>query len=252
MLRSKNGRKFLKLCFRYGSRPRFKKFRLKFYGRTILVPDALSFIWQFHDIYFLESYKFLTDANSPVIYDLGANIGLASIYFRQQHPEARIVAFEPNPNVYSDLKENTESKNIEIHQKAIWKEDGFLEIGMNPSDDSSIHSTENVQKVPCVGIGNLLANEAKVDLLKIDIEGAEVEVLNSCRNQLGHVQNVFVEYHSYHNDSQKLSIILSILEESGFRYFIRDEKDRKSPLLNHYLSNESQMDMRLNIYAYRS
>lgn len=60
----------------------------------------------------------------------------------------------------------------------------------------------------------------KVSFLKLDIEGAEYEVLHECRELLGNVQNIFVEYHSFADKKQELSGILKILENAGFRYYI--------------------------------
>ncbi len=250
-LKSANGRVFLKLCFKYGGKPRFTKTKVKVKGKSFSVIDVLSFLWQFHEIYFLESYRF-RNSNDIVIYDLGANVGLSIKYFNELYPNARIVAYEPNPKAFECLKENTLDYGVEIHQKAIWINDGYLEMGMDNADSSSIHGFGNTSKVECVDIQRIIQNEKKIDLLKMDIEGAEVEVLGRAKDFLSNVMNIFIEYHSYNGQPQMLSSLLLILESNSFRYFIRDEKDRKSPLVSHFLSNEEAMDMQLNIYAYRA
>ena len=59
-------------------------------------------------------------------------------------------------------------------------------------------------------------------MLKIDIEGAEVSVFESIRNQLNKVENIFMEYHSPTVGSQKLDRLLKILSENNFRYYIEN------------------------------
>jgi adenylosuccinate synthase len=92
-----------------------------------------------------------------------------------------------------------------------------------------------------------LDKEPEVDLLKIDIEGAEYEVLKDCANSLSNVKNIFVEYHSWNSSTQKLSEILEVLEMNNFRYYIEDLSKRKQPFINH--AKEKNMDLQLNIFG---
>ena len=89
----------------------------------------------------------------------------------------------------------------------------------------------------------------KVDLLKIDIEGAEYEVIKDCRRELDDVKNIFIEYHSWNNSSQRLSEILKILEENSYRYYIDGVCGRQSPFVNQ--GDDKNMDLQLNIYCTR-
>ena len=76
---------------------------------------------------------------------------------------------------------------------------------------------KNSYKVETIDLDELIDGE--VDFLKMDIEGAETGVL--CGSQkLDKVKQLFIEYHSFVDDKQKLSDLLSCLIKNGFRYFI--------------------------------
>jgi hypothetical protein len=82
----------------------------------------------------------------------------------------------------------------------------------------------------------------------MDIEGAEVEVLSDCAEELKKVYNLFVEYHSWASRPQQLDKLLSILSSAGLRYYIQTIGETGvNPLLKKRTENE--MDVQLNIYA---
>ena len=123
-------------------------------------------------------------------------------------------------------------KNIEVIDKAVWINNDSIEISLEGADGASIYSKSNVSKVSSVRLKELIEKENKIDMLKMDIEGAEYEVLLDCRDSLSNVENIFIEYHSFANSNQNLSEILSILEKNNFRYFIKPVNDRVSPFVN--------------------
>lgn len=248
-------RKFLRLSLRYGNYERNKPVEITFLKFKFIVPDALSFIWQFKEIFVEEYYRFETDSKAPVIFDCGANVGTSCAFFKSIYPESRITAFEPNPNIVDYLKRNIRNnslENIEVIEKAVWINDDGIELGLDNADASSIHLEKNKTKVETIRLKNFLEREQKVDMLKIDIEGAEVEVLNDCRDSLNNVQNLFIEYHSYFNRQQKLSEIIRVLETTCFRYFIMQPENRSQPFLNRMNKFNPEMDLQLNIFAYKT
>ncbi|MBC7571555.1 MAG: FkbM family methyltransferase, partial [Spirosoma sp.] len=93
--------------------------------------------------------------------------------------------------------------------------------------------------------------ETRIDMLKIDIEGAETAVLLDCRDALTNVQNMFIEFHAYIGHPQTLASVMQVLEEAGFRYYIDSSQGRTKPLVNHRYRGNEQMDVQLNIFAYR-
>ena len=112
--------------------------------------------------------------------------------------------------------------------------------------DSDKH---NIKEVPAVRLQSYLENTI-VDFLKIDIEGAELTVLNDCKKDLINVQRIFVECHSFVGSQQQIDEILTILKEAGFRVYMSNTGLRsQKPFMKIYTS--AKMDMQLNIYGYR-
>jgi len=249
-----NERIFFRLSVQYGNNERFKPVDLNFLRFKFSVPDALSFIWQFKEIFVEEYYRFETKSQVPVIYDCGANVGTSCTYFKYLYPHSRIVAFEPNAKIADYLAKNIKNnllENIELINKAIWIDNNGLDLGLDDADASSIHLEKNKTKVESVRLKDFLGKEEVVDMLKMDIEGAEIEVFKDCKGSLTNVKNIFVEFHSYTNEPQRLSELIDVLESAGFRYFVMQPENRTSPLINHYNKSNPGMDLQLNIFAYR-
>jgi FkbM family methyltransferase len=252
---SANYRKFIFFSLRYGSKKRFVARTIRFNKLKIYTPDTLSFIWQYKEIFADESYKFQSDSRNPIIYDCGANIGVSCLYFSRNYPTSTIKAFEADPNIAKILRENLSNnnvKNVEIIDKTVWINSDGVEISLEGADGASIYSKNNVIKVPSTRLRDLIENEKKIDMLKIDIEGAEHDVLLDCKDSLNKVENIFIEYHSFANSNQNLSDILSILEKNHFRYFIKPVTDRAIPFVNRINKFNPGMDLQLNIYAYKN
>ena len=116
------------------------------------------------------------------IIDGGANIGCASVYFSLRFPEAKIVAIEPEKNNFELLNKNIAPyKNIQSLQAGIWDKDETLSL-TNPEGgaaefmfehNSSVENNINGMTIPSIMNSQ---NWDDVDILKLDIEGAEKEV----------------------------------------------------------------------------
>jgi FkbM family methyltransferase len=214
--------------------------------------------WLLHglqEIFIDQVYAFKSVSHSPRIIDCGSNIGLSVIFFKRTFPQSRITAFEPDKRNFEILNKNLNAfqfKDIELVNKAIWKENAvlrfnsFASVGskLSSSQDSTSHNTIAVE---AVALSNYL--KEPIDFLKIDIEGAEYEVLSSCEPYLKNVNHIFIEYHSFPGESQVLSDLLKILTNAGFRYYIRQAWEQfKYP----YIHRETKMfDLQLNIFGYR-
>jgi hypothetical protein len=97
----------------------------------------------------------------------------------------------------------------------------------------------------------MLKKESHVDFIKMDIEGAELEVIKDCDGELNKVNNIFIEYHSFIKHQQELSVILGILEKNEFRYFIKPVSNRDQPFINRVNKFYPETDLQVNIFAYR-
>ncbi|QRR01928.1 FkbM family methyltransferase [Dyadobacter sandarakinus] len=253
-LKTREAREFVRLLTRYGDKQRHVRSNVQFAGYRISVPDLMSFLWQYKEIFVDEFYFFKADTPSPVIYDCGANVGMSVIYFKKLFPNARITAFEAEPAIAAMLTANLKNNQVQgvsIVDKAVWKDNEGVWFGSETADSSSIFSLAEKKKISSVRLKDYLTREASIDFLKIDIEGAETDVLEDCRTELGRVKNLFVEFHSYIGNQQGLANIMQIIEENGFRYYIDTNQHRTRPFVNHQYKNNDVMDLQLNISCWR-
>jgi len=214
--------------------------------------NANALLGMYNEIVRQESYRFISSSKSPIILDCGANIGVSMLYFKKLYPNAQLVGVEADPSVGEILIENLKKNgcDAEIIHKALWSRSGdTINFGCAGSDSSSIYSDENVISAETIGIVELLSKYNKVDLLKIDIEGAELEVLQNCGDSLSKVEHLFIEFHSFPSQPQKLEEILAITAKSGFRYKILPAKRMTKPFINK--GEDQAMDLQLNIFFHR-
>ena len=250
----KDFRHFLKLILKYSNSPRYSKKKLRYSNYSFIVPDVLSFIWQCKEIFVDKDFFFSTKSTNPVIYDCGANIGTSVIYFKNLYSNSKIKVFEANPEIAEILLQNIKKNNItevEIIKKAVWIDNNGVDFNLNSADSSSIFTPGKKTRVESVRLKDLIDKEGSIDLLKMDIEGAEVDVIKDCDNSIKKIDNIIIEYHSFVNRKQQLDELLKILSNNGFRYFLKSEADRKTPLINKLNINNPEMDLQLNIFAYR-
>lgn len=217
-------------------------------------PDGPSAASAHEEIYKKLMYDFRCD-HPPRIIDGGANIGLAALFLKSRHPTARITCFEADPTVATYLKKNLAAAkltDVEVIESALWDTDTTLEFSSEGSDAGRIGSSPAgtaTRHVPAIRLSPYL-NEA-VDLLKLDIEGAELAVLREASAQLTNVQRLFVEYHSFEGQPQGLPELLAIIQAAGFRIALT-VSDVLSPRPFLGLGSSLGMDMRVNVFGIRN
>lgn len=156
----------------------------------------------FHCVFVAEEYRFGLPSSSPrVIVDAGANIGLSAIFYAQRFPQARIIAVEAQQSNYELMCANVRRyPNIFPLHGALWGTDGSIALGTEMLRGASGHWGYTVNPVPgpirAYTIPSLMQafQLEHIDLLKIDIEGAEQEVFETCDWQ-DRVASVVIELH---------------------------------------------------------
>jgi FkbM family methyltransferase len=141
----------------------------------------------------------IPDFSLSTIVDAGAHIGMASILFALRYPTARIIAVEPEPSNFAALLRNTAPyKAITPIQAALWKEDGEVTLGASDAHPKGAFQVikNGRQRVRAITMDTLMRETgiASIDLLKVDIEGAEIEVFESCP-WIGNVRVIAIELH---------------------------------------------------------
>lgn len=226
----------------------------RFMNKTFQYADGLGFLGNIKELFKEECYFFETDNPQPFIIDCGAYIGLSIYYFKYRFPGAKILAFEADPATFAVLEKNISDhqlKDVELHNRAVWNEETELVFYSGNSMSGSILLDATNKGAPIhvktARLKNYLTQP--VDFLKLDIEGAEVQVLKDIRHDLDKVERIFFEYHSVANQPQALGELLEILTAAGFRYYIQEAKNyAKRPFAG--LAKEG-FDLQLNIFAMR-
>ncbi len=222
-------------------------------GFKIEYNDIRALMGMYHEIIYQEHYRFATKSEKPVIIDCGANIGLSVLYFHRTHPKAQIIAIEADPAVAAVLRRNLEANGCSatVIEKAAWSNsDSEITFGQAGADSGSIFSTENVIRVPTVRFKDIIEEYPSIDLIKIDIEGAEMEVIEDCYSSLGRSKYVFIEFHSFPQREQRLERILELLASQGFRYKVLQARREEKPFMQD-ISNQ-EMDVQLNVFFHKN
>jgi len=215
--------------------------------------DAASLLSGLSEIFVQQCYKFQAQAQSPLIIDCGANVGLSVFYFKRLYPLSRIQAFEADPKIFETLRSNVaEAKfdNVLTNNRAVWISNDPIEFRSEGGYSGRVAMTgddSNISRVNGIRLRDLL--EESVDMLKVDIEGAENKVIVDCADRLHNVSTIFLEYHSHQHAAQQLDEILRVLKEAGLRYFIKEAFASEHPFMDR--TTLDGMDLQLNIFAYR-
>jgi FkbM family methyltransferase len=241
---------------RISSVPRFQIGETKILGKRLIFSDSASFIQSYHEIFEQELYFYKSENSSPLILDCGTNIGLSVIFLKKLYPNARIIGFEPDPNLFKILKDNLKQfglMDVELHQKAVLDLTGKVSFNSQGASSGQVLmeserlTTDSVIEVDSVTLSPFITSS--IDFLKIDIEGAEYRVLKSIEDRLHLVKRIFVEYHSFSNHEQELDGLLALLRKASFRYYLYPAVHKEFPFKG--IDFKEEMDMQLNIYAIR-
>jgi FkbM family methyltransferase len=201
--------------------------KTQLFGRDFWFVDGANYCWAKWEIFKNEIYRFELKRPDPLIIDVGANLGMSVIYFKRLYPQARITAFEAHPALFEVLQKNLRSfgcEDVQLHAKAVWKEEGNVTFLDKPNGCAHVEEFADSQgiTVPAVRLSSYL--QGPVDVLKIDIEGAEMEVLRECESCLNNVQVLFLEYHCPLHQRSELPELLQMLERNGFYHSLNEAK----------------------------
>ena len=151
------------------------------------------------------TYPLLKGVNPRVIFDIGSNIGAASIHFALNYPEATVYSFEPASINFSLLRSNaSHHKNIKVFQNGIYDEVKTERIwvnAQNPERNSlSDHwaGSASYEEIQLIRLDEFLSENKieKIDIFKIDTEGCELKILQTIAKYLSVIDGLYLEYHS--------------------------------------------------------
>lgn len=201
--------------------------------------DLLSLCPQWHDIFIDGALEFRAPSAAPRILDCGGNVGLASLFFKRRFPAARITAYEADPALFAIMKANLAANgasDVETVQAALWTANGRVAFQAEGSDSGMIGSLSGAVagtsvEVPSLRLRDVIANGAdgangangtaeRIDLLKLDIEGAEDAVLADCESVLDRVGAIVMDLHEFAPADRQTPRVLTLLTRAGFTYAV--------------------------------
>jgi FkbM family methyltransferase len=153
-------------------------------------------LWTSHDLLTVNEVFCRLDYAAPpdvgVVVDVGSNVGISALYFLTRNRTARCYLYEPVPQNVVRLRENLAAfkGRWTLEEAAVWDRETVVEFGVEPTGrygGIGVAAPETIS-VPCLEINDVLervlAREERIDVLKVDTEGAEVDTIAALRPEL--------------------------------------------------------------------
>jgi len=212
--------------------PRRTPGRIALLDYDVEYADLSSFCPQFHEMFVERGLEFQTTNPSPRILDCGANIGVASLFFKRQYPNARVTAYEADPELCAMTRRNLErngAPDVDVVHVALWTSTGAVTFLAEGTDAGMIGGLAGAGEgflaktvtVPSLRLRDVLATE-RVDLLKLDIEGAEGPVLDDCAPVLDQVGAIVMDLNEFDPNDRQSPRVFECLSRAGFVYSVED------------------------------
>lgn len=196
-----------------------------FFRNPVYLRDNFSDPAIFRQVFLEQQYKLdeILSIDAKRIIDAGANIGCASLYFSTIFPNAEIVAIEPEGENFQLLQKNTANyKNVTCKNAALWDKNEMLSI-TNPESLSAGFMVEQTEENAIEGltISQVLEeqNWNTIDIVKIDIEGAEKEVFLANTDWLKKAKVLIVELHDRYKEGCTKAFFKSLEPYTYKAYF---------------------------------
>lgn len=195
------------------------------YGRMPPSSDALNWWAIFERKDYEPVCDLFTDKNAPLnIVDVGAYVGYAAAYFREQFPNAKIDCFEGDIENYALLKMNIGNDlNILPVRQPVWDRDAWLlkKTDFRDGKEWSFYWEESVcgDTKPITMQSICLAIRGDIDILKIDIEGGEFSLFRDS-SFLEKCKVVAIEIHPEKGDP---NFIWDAFKKHGFKFWLSGE-----------------------------
>jgi len=192
--------------------------------------------------------KNIVQADHPIIFDIGAHRGESVLYLKRIFPSSSIYSFEPDPDSFKVLERNdidgvcclnlaiSDTDGVErFYRNKISHTNSLFRVNLQSKDSIGVN-TANAKNdteyfigfnqeidIPTLRLDSFVKANAisHIDLLKIDVQGAECKVLNGAREILGNTKVIVLEisFFDYYNHQTTFMDVEMIISSLGFRLF---------------------------------
>ena len=235
----------------YSYKDKFKAFRILFsihfkdvfptnkevvtqriFGFKVTAYSYNALIYLFREIFLSNEYYFETVKSSPKIIDCGANIGMSILFFKNQYPDCSIMAFEPNPYAFELLEKNVKQNNlsnVQLFNIGLSNIDGKIDFFTNDNKGSmkgsfiSERGGDNKISVAIKKLSSFIDTNT-FDMIKIDVEGAEIQLLDDLitEDKIEQSDRYIIEYHHRIDEAKsEFSTFIKPFEDKNFEYNIK-------------------------------
>lgn len=210
-------------------------------GKFTIPPTDFGVLRHLYEELFIErNYDLALGTDHPCIIDCGSNIGMSVLFFKDVYPKARIIAFEPDPRNFDQLQSTVLANvpDVTVYNMAISDEPGEMKLYSSITSQSGIttkslyrerleDTSVQSETVKVVRLSDYV--QSPVDLIKVDVEGAEVAVIHDLitSDAINLVRNMIIEFHDIKQEGrQTLSEFLARLGQQGFLLKLSAEPQR--------------------------
>ncbi len=194
--------------------------------RTIYLRKSTKDLETFGEIFIKSIYDIELPIYPYNIVDAGANIGLATLYFKRKYSNSNIVTIEiENDNIEMVHKNIKDLQNVTVEHKALYNSKSYFKIidpynATNSFQIKEVSSNENFD-IESITLDEILEknNWETIDLLKIDIEGAEKELFEkNYENWIKKTKIIFIETHDRMKKNCSLTVVKTLCENNFILY----------------------------------
>jgi FkbM family methyltransferase len=183
-----------------------------------------------------------------VCLDIGANVGFYSLLLANKvGASGKVIAFEPTAKIFEILQQNITQnnlKNVAAEQLALYNYDGFIQFHEGPpqfdvyntigqiNHPDAMSQSFNANRIPCMRLDSYVASHKlnQIDLIKIDVEGAELFVLQGMEQMLAENPNLIILFeftdHTTCGFDYSARDIINWLRAKGYQLFGINSKGR--------------------------
>ena len=204
--------------------PRRKPGQLLIGDHFVKYGDLHGLFWQAVQIFQQDLYGTTFKTDTPVILDCGAHVGMAALYFKSVYPNAKVTSYEADPLLAEMAKANLAAfgfDDVDVQAAAVWTHSDGVHFDMSGDDAGHVMESQAGTATPSIDLKSRLEAEP-VDLVKLDVEGAEFPLIEHCADSLDRVQRMIIEVHHLGGAPPRVGDLISTLENAGFRVAFQD------------------------------